>query len=82
MVIRVTPREPIDPDRFSGAAPAEVAAALRAAGQPATPGLWNPRSGPVQLLFSIGGPDRLADGRRVVEELTRRGYEAELSVSP
>lgn len=82
VVLRVTPSEPIDPDRYMGEVPEEIAAALSASGQPLKPGLWCPRSGPVRLLFQLSGPDRVAAGRRLLDELRLLGYEADLTFSP
>jgi hypothetical protein len=82
VVLSVMPREPIDPGRFTGEVPDDIAGALRASGQPLGPGLWCPRSGPVRLLFQLSGPDRVAAGRRLLDEVRRMGYEADLSFSP
>jgi len=81
VVLSVTPSEPVDPDRFTGGVPDDIAAALAAAGQVSGPGLWCPRNGPVRLLFQLSGRDRVAAGHRLVDELRLRGYEADLSVS-
>ena len=81
VVLSVTPAEPVDPDRSPVQVPDDVAAALAVAGQRRDPGLWRPRSGPVRLLFQLSGPDRVAAGRRLVEELRLLGYEADLSIS-
>jgi hypothetical protein len=82
VVLSVTPAEPIDPDRHSVGVPDDIAAALTAAGQSRAPGLWVPRSGPVRLLFQLSGPDRVAAGQRLLAEVRRMGYEADLSFSP
>jgi hypothetical protein len=82
VVLSVTPAEPIDPDRHTVGVPDDIAAALTAAGQPRAPGLWVPRSGPVRLLFQLSGPDRVAAGQRLLAEVRRMGYEADLSFSP
>ncbi|SNR92341.1 hypothetical protein [Blastococcus mobilis] len=82
VVLSVTPRDPLDPDRFTGEVPADIAAALAAAGQPPPPGLWCPRNGPVRLLFQLSGPDRVAAGQRLVDEMSFMEYEADLSLSP
>lgn len=81
VVLSVTPVEPIDPDRRVEV-PADIAAALAAAGQPRPPGLWVPRSGPARLLFQLSGRDRVAAGRRLLDEVRRLGYECDLSFSP
>lgn len=81
VVLSVTPRDPIDPDRYSGQVPGDVAAALSASGQPLRPGLWCPRSGPVRLLFQLGGPDRVTAGQRLLDQVRLMGYEADLSIS-
>ncbi len=82
VVLSVTPREAVHPDCYTGDVPDEVAAALTAAGQPADPGLWCPAHGPVRLLFQLSGPDRIAAGRRLLDELRLMGYEVDLSFSP
>jgi len=78
----VTPKAAVDPDRYTGAVPPDILAALRASEQPEEAGLWCPRSGPVRLLFHLSGPDRLTAGQRLVDDLRLLGYEAELSISP
>ncbi len=55
---------------------------MTASGQPLEPGLWCPGSGPVRLLFQIRGPDRVAAGQRLLDEVRRMGYQADLSFSP
>ncbi|MDP5183256.1 hypothetical protein QOZ88_11455 [Blastococcus sp. BMG 814] len=82
VVLSVMPSEPIDPDRYMGDVPDDIAAALTAAGQPRSPGLWVPRSGPVRLLFQLSGPDRVVAGQRLVEQVRLMGYEADLSLAP
>jgi hypothetical protein len=82
VVLSVTPSEPPDPDRFTGEVPEDIAAALAAAGQLSGPGLWCPRNGPVRLLFQLSGPDRVAAGHRLVDEMRLMGCEADLSFSP
>ena len=82
VVLSVTPRVPIDPDRYTGEVPDDVAAALTASGQPLEPGLWCPRGGPVRLLFGIGGADRVGAGQRLLDAVRQMGYEADLSFSP
>jgi hypothetical protein len=82
VVLSVTPRRPIDPDRFTVEVPEDIAAALTASGQSLRPGLWCPRSGPVRLLFQLSGPDRVAAGQRLSAELRRLGYDADLTFSP
>lgn len=82
VVLSVTPREPIDPERFTGELPDDIAAALTASRQRLEPGLWCPRNGRVRFLFQLSGPDRVAAGRRLVAEVRRLGYEADLSFSP
>lgn len=82
VVLSVTPREPVDPDRFTGEIPDDVAAALTTSGQPLQPGLWRPRSGPVRLLFHLRGADRLAVGHELLRAVRSMGYEADLSFSP
>ncbi|TFV62500.1 hypothetical protein E4P41_06965 [Geodermatophilus sp. DF01-2] len=82
VVLSVTPAEPIDPERHTVGVPDDIAAALTAAGQPRAPGSWVPRSGPVRLLFQLSGPDRVAAGQRLLAEVRRMGYEADLSFSP
>ena len=82
VVLRVTPAEPIDPDRRTVEVPEDIAAALTAAGQPCAPGLWVPHGGPVRLLFQLSGPDRVAAGQRLLAEVRRMGLEADLSFSP
>ncbi len=82
VVLSVTPGEAIDPDRYTGEVPEEITAALTASGQPLKPGLWCPRSGPVRLLFQLSGPDRLAAGQRLLDELRLLGYQADLTFSP
>jgi hypothetical protein len=82
VVLSVTPGEPIDPDRYTGEVPDDIAAALTASGQALAPGLWCPRRGPVRLLFKLSGPDRVAAGQRLVEQVRLMGYEADLSFSP
>jgi putative flippase GtrA len=82
VVLSVTPREPVDPDRYTGEVPDDIAAALTSCGQPVRPGLWCPRSGPVRLLFELSGADRVAAGQRLLGRLLLMGYEAKLSFSP
>ncbi len=82
VVLSVTPNRPIDPDRYTGEVPDDIAAALMACGQPSQPGLWCPRGGPVQLLFQLSGPDRVAAGQRLLDEVRLLGYEADLSFLP
>ena len=82
VVLSVTPVPPIDPDCHPVQVPDDIAAALTAAGQLRAPGLWVPRSGPVRLLFQLSGPDRVAAGQRLLDEVRRMGYEADLSFSP
>ena len=82
VVLSVTPSEPIDADRYTGEVPEEIAAALTASGQLLKPGLWCPHSGPVRLLFQLSGPDRVAAGQRLLEELRLLGYQADLTISP
>ena len=82
VVLSVTPRERIDPDRFTGEIPDDIAAALGASGQPLQPGLWRPRSGPVRLLFHLSGTDRVAAGQELLRRMREMGYEADLSFSP
>ena len=81
VVLSVTPREPVEPDRWTGEVPADVAAALVARGQRVAPGLWRPHSGAVRLLFQLGGPDRVPAGQQLLTELRQLGYDADLSVS-
>ena len=78
----MTPRAPVHPDRYTGDVPDDIAAALTASGQPLEPGLWCPGSGPVRLLFHLSGPDRVAAGQRLLDELRRMGYQTDLSFSP
>jgi hypothetical protein len=82
VVLSVTPREPIHPDRYTGDVPDDIAAALTASGQPLEPGLWCPGSGPVRLLFQLSGPDRVAAGQRLLDEVRLMGYQTDLSFSP
>jgi hypothetical protein len=82
VVLSVRPGKPIDPDRYTGEVPDDIAAALTASGQPVRPGLWCPSSGPVRLLFQLSGPDRVAAGLRLVDQVRLLGYEADLSFSP
>jgi len=82
VVLSVTPAVPVDPHRRAVEVPDDIAAALTAAGQLRSPGLWVPRSGPVRLLFQLGGPDRVGAGQRLLDEVRGMGYEAELSFSP
>lgn len=81
VVLSVTPREPIDQARYTGAVPDDLAAALRACSQAPDPGLWSPRSGPVRLLFQLSGPDRVTAGQRLLRDLRLLGYEVDLSIS-
>ena len=73
---------PIDPDRWTGLVPEDVAAVLRAAGQPDRAGLEHRRSGPVRLRFHLSGPNRVEAGQRLEERLRQLGYEADVSFSP
>ena len=81
-MLSVTPREPIHPDRYTGEVPDDITAALTASGQPLEPGLWCLGSGPVRLLFQLSGPDRVAAGQRLLDELRLMGYQTDLSFSP
>jgi hypothetical protein len=82
VVLAVTPAEPIDPDRRSVQVPDDIAAAMAAAGQPRSPGLWVPHGdGPVRLVFQLSGLDRVAAGQWLLDEMRRLGYEADLSFS-
>lgn len=81
VTLAVTPKRPVDPDRFFGEVAPDIAGLLSAFGQPQKPGLWAPHEGPVRLLFQLSGANRLAAGQGLLEELRLLGYEADLSVS-
>ena len=81
MVLAVTPKQPVDPDRYMGDVPADVAAALLAAGQAVQAGLWSGSSGPCRLLFKLSGADRVEVGHRLEGQLRKLGYAADLSIS-
>ena len=81
-VLRVTPAEPIDPDRWAGEVPEDIAAVLRAAGQPDKAGLVQRGSGLVRLRFQLSGPNRVEAGQRLEKHLRHLRYEADLSFSP
>ncbi|MCF6735728.1 hypothetical protein [Blastococcus sp. KM273129] len=81
VVLSVAPAEPVDPERRTVGVPDDVAAALAAEGQAVGPGLWVPHRGPVRLLFQLSGPDRVAAGQRLLAEVRRLGYAADLSIS-
>lgn len=82
VLLRVTPTEPIDPDRWAGEVPEGIAAVLTAAGQPDKAGLVHRGSGPVRLLFQLSGPNRVEAGQRLEKQLRHLRYEADLSFSP
>lgn len=82
VVLRVTPAEPIEPDRWAGEVPQDIVAVLRAAGQPDRAGLVQRGSGLVRLRFQLSGLDRVEAGQRLEEQLRHLGYEADLSFSP
>ena len=80
VVLAVTPKQPLDPDRWFGDVPVDVAAALMAAGQPVKAGLWRPRVGQCRLLFQLRGRDRIEQGQRLEDELRELGYDADVSI--
>lgn len=81
VVLAVTPKQPIDPDRYWGEVPADVAAALVAAGQAVKAGLWHSRSGQCRMLFQLSGRDRVEMGHRLEGQLRELGYGADVSIS-
>lgn len=82
VVLTVTPKEHIDPDRYVGDVPEDIAAALSEAGQNVKAGLSRRGSGPCRLRFQLSGPDRVEAGRRVEAQLTDLGYQADVRFSP
>ena len=82
VLLAVTPKEVIDPDRYVGDVPADVATALTAAGQVVSAGLSRSGSGPWRLRFQLSGPDGVATGQRLETRLRQLGYEADVSFSP
>ena len=81
VVLAVTPKQPIDPDRYTGDVPADVSAALTAAGQAVKAGLRCSR-GQCRLLFQLSGRDRVEMGQRLEVQLRELGYDADVSFSP
>lgn len=82
VVLTVTPAEPVDPDRFVGEVPEDIAAALTALGQPPEAALVRSGSGPVRFTFHLRGPGRVVAGQRVSRQLRHLGYEADVCFSP
>ena len=80
VVLAVTPKQPLDPDRWFGDVPADVAAALMAHGQSVKAGLWRPRAGRCRLLFQLSGRDRVEQGQRLQDALRELGYAADVSI--
>jgi hypothetical protein len=81
VLLRVTPTQPIDPERWAGPVPEDIAAVLREAGQPDRAGLVHGPTGPVRLRFQLTGPDRVEVGLRLEAEFRRLGYDADVSFS-
>ena len=81
VLLEITPREQVDPDRFVGP-PAEVAAVLRAAGQPPACGLSRTGDGPWRLQVQLSGRDRVQAGRELAAAFRRLGLEADTRVCP
>ena len=82
VVLTVTPKDAIDPDRYVGDVPADIAAALTAAGQPVKAALSRRGSEPCRLQFQLSGPRRVEDGQRLEAQLRHLGYESDVSFSP
>jgi hypothetical protein len=82
VVLEVTPRHPVDPDRPADELPAYLAAAFSTAGQPLDHGLSRRGAGQWRFHFQLSGPDRLRNGQALERDLRRIGYEADLVVSP
>ncbi|MDP9434703.1 MAG: hypothetical protein M3P93_05685 [Actinomycetota bacterium] len=82
VVLLVTPCEPIEPDRHFYEVPDDLAAALAAAGQSSRHGVAQHAGGPWRFHFQLSGPDRLAAGSALVEDVRGLGYDADLRISP
>jgi len=82
VLLSVTPAEPIDPQRWTGPVPEDIATVLRAAGQPVNAGLISTGGGPVRWRFQLSGPDRVAAGLRLEAVLRQLGYQADVGFSP
>lgn len=82
VVLLVTPKQAIESDRYAGEVPADIAAALMAAGQPVNPGRSRIGSQPWRLHFQLSGADRVDTGQRLARQLAKLGYEVDVSFSP
>jgi hypothetical protein len=82
VVLEVTPRHSVDPDRHANKLPADLAAAFSAAGQPLNHGLSRSGAGQWRFHFHLSGPDRLLNGQALERDVRKLGYEADLIVSP
>ena len=82
VLLRVTPKEAIEVDLYLGEVPADVAAALTAAGQTVKPGLSGRRGGLWRLQFQLSGPDRVKDAQQLQIQLRSLGYEVDVHISP
>lgn len=81
VVLEVTTHAPIDPDRHVNEVPDDLAAALTAAGQSLSHGLAQHGGGPWRLRFQLSGPDRLAVGRTLLENVQGLGFDATLRIT-
>ncbi len=83
VVLEVTPREPRgDPDTAGPELPADLAAALQAAGIPLNHGWSCHGERPWRMRWELTGTERVALGGRVEGELRRLGYEAHVTFWP
>ena len=81
VVLEVTPRGPLDPDRYVGTLPDDLDALLAAAGQDSRHGLSRRGGGPWRLHVQLSGVDRLDVGRTLLEQVRGLGYDVDLRVS-
>lgn len=82
VLLRVTPKEAIEVDRYFGEVPTDVASALTIAGQSAKAGLSGRRGGLWRLQFQLSGLDRVQDAQQLQEQLRSLGYEVDVYISP
>lgn len=80
--LSVTPAAPVDSDRWVNEIPADLAAALKAAGQSASAALERSGSGPWRWRFQLSGPDRVPIGQQLCARVRGLGYEADSSFWP
>jgi hypothetical protein len=82
VVLLVTPREPRgDPNRVDPPLPADLTVHLRAVGVDLNDGWYRVGKGSWPMHWQLSGPERVAIGLRLVADLRRLGYKADVVFS-